>query len=227
MNGRSIEFVENRDPKGCFEADVEALTYIHQNEVRLALDKADLYTPDGLRVVGAEVLNASMRSAVLSVNFKEVLPHYNGFSGDEIALDDSPDLEKERLQTLQTSLAEDDHQGLILFYPCKRPGSPLIFGHFVAAIEGQEADAALTVMDPSELRDPKTDERIGGVFQKSEEEVLEMLTPVINLDQLIPVFAYSVRINSLSPIMQEAEASAVGEIEAEPKGEARELALAL
>lgn len=209
----SIEFVENREAQGCFGADVEALTGVDQDDVHRALSASGLYTPEeGVQIAPASLLNDSMRNGgSIPVAFGEALPFFNGFEGDEIALDDSPDIVRGRLLTLANTLEEDDNSGIILFYPCQRPANPRIFGHFVAVVEPQETEAALTVMDPSELRNPDTQQRIGGVFQKTEEEMLAMLTP--NNESMIPILAYTVRVNPVPETSFEAEAGAEAEIE--------------
>lgn len=199
MVERSLEFVRNDEPTGCFGANVQALTGIHQSRVNRALHAVGLYDSGSGVVLSSDIAyDAAMRGANLPVRFEEVLPYFDGFSGDEQAMDDAPEVVDLRLDTVRKVIRHDDHQGMIIAYPCQRnPGQPN-FLHFVAAIEPQEEGAELKVMDPSELPG------FGGVFNRNEEEVRKMLTPLP--DQFIPVCAYVVKLETLP------EPPAVGEI---------------
>lgn len=208
---RSLEFVENREPQGCFAADVQALTGVNQDSINAALAAAGLYDPEmGVAVTSDLALDAAMLEADIPVRFEEVLPHFDGISGDEQAIDDSPQVVDYRLETLREELRKDDHEGLILAHPCQRGADLPHFLHFVAAVEPQDPSAELTVMDPSELIDFQTKQRVGGVFQRSEEEVRKMLTPLP--DHFIPVFAYIVKMDIL-PVPEFAPLSASAEVE--------------
>lgn len=183
---RGIEFIRSREPKGSFGAGVEALTGIAQDDVHRALARSGLYHSGmGLQLVPAAELNNSMRNGSVPVSFSEELPFFNGYEGDENAMDASPAAAEERLEIIQEEISMRDHQGTILFHPRRRGENGSSSGDFVAVVEPQISDAALTVMDPSGLPG------YGGVFQRTEEEALKMLTPCE--DKKIPVFSYSLR----------------------------------
>jgi hypothetical protein len=185
-----LEFVENREPQGCFGADVQALTDIDQDRVNDALAAAHLYHPDiGVSLASDLDLDQAMKNAGLEVRFEEILPHFNPFGGSEEPLDDSAAAVENRLDVIKEANLWDDHEGLVIAYPCQRAEDQPPFLHFIAAIEPQEGEAGLTVMDPSELPG------VGGVFQRSEEEVRKLLTPRPDLG--IPVCAYLVKLDVL------------------------------
>jgi hypothetical protein len=210
-HGTNVEFVENSDPQGCFGAVLQALTGLDQNAVNEALKAKGLYDPaTGLAVVSAGQLTESLADANMPVTLNELLPFFNGFEGDAVALDASTEHVERRIKTLRSELEQANNRGIILAYPCKRTPEQRPFLHFVAvsSVETTENGSVFTIMDPSELlrvdemvvspevlgdRSPAVVERVGGVFRKTEEQMVSMLTP--NHEDFIPVFAYSVHIN--------------------------------
>lgn len=187
---RSLEFVENREPQGCFGADVQALTAVDQDRIHAALAEEGLYHPlDGVTVASDLAYDAAMIKAKIPVRFEEVLPYFDPFNGNEEPLDASEVAVQNRLDIVKEALSWDDHEGLLIAYPCRREEDQLKFLHFIAAIEPQEEEAELTIMDPSELPG------VGGVFHKGESETKAILTPEPALG--IPVCAYLVKLNTL------------------------------
>ncbi|HYF96649.1 MAG TPA: hypothetical protein VD947_01270 [Patescibacteria group bacterium] len=191
-----IGFIENDGPHGCFGADIEALTGVPQDKVNDALQAAHLYNPEhGVQIVGAELLNRALGR--LGISFIEVLPHFDPFSEDKTALDESPVAVYKRLEILEHELQKSDIEGVVLAYPCRRAPDQDPFTHFVAiaSVEGEIGDKTFIYMDPSELRKPDGD-RIGGVFAASETEMLDMLTPEPESSQelfsVYPVCAYAI-----------------------------------
>lgn len=195
MGKVGIEFVMNREPQGCFGADVEALVGVPQDDVHGALAEDGLYTTEeGVSIVADSLLNASMSKAGLAVTFREVvphLPHYNGMTGDEVAIDKSTEAVERRFQALTEEVAKDDNEGVILLYPCKRtPEQERPFSHYLAvatvALDG--SSPVFTVMDASELPNH------GGVFEKDADEMRGMLVPYIDEEtfQMNPVSAWAV-----------------------------------
>lgn len=211
---KRLEFVENREPRGCFGADVEALTGIDQDDVNGALEAAELYNPEmGVRIASDIDYSEAMKNAGLKIRFAEVLPYYDPFNGDEEPLDDSEEVVSLRLDILRKEVRKDDHEGALIAFPCQRYKDDEPFLHFVAAVAPQEEGSELTIMDPSELRHRVTNERIGGVFHKGEEEVREMLTP--RSDLFLPVCAWLVQVDELPKYIS----SPVAEAETNPPNE--------
>jgi hypothetical protein len=191
----AVEFVVNRDPSGCFGADVQALTGFDQDTVHTALAAAELYEQgSGVSIVSARNLSQAFADADLPISFQEVLPFFNGFEGDEIAIDDSTDAITGRLATLRAAVERDDNNGVLLAFACQRFPDQAPFLHFVAVAAAHETEQGFefTVMDPSELVDEITGLPIGGVFQKSVADMRTMLTP--DVERFIPVCAYSVHV---------------------------------
>lgn len=211
---RSLEFVENREPRGCFGADAEALTGENQDDIHRALAVAELYHPDmGVSIASDLDYSEAMSKAGIKVRFEEIMPHYDPFNGNKEPLDDSEIAVETRLEILRKTLHGDDHRGAIIAFPCQRYEDTDTFLHFIAAIAPQETAAELTIMDPSELFHRDTDERIGGVFHKTTQEVREMLTPLP--EKFLPVCAWLVQVDELP----EPKISPVAEAEASPDTE--------